>query len=1333
MGRIIGTAGSAPASKPKAPSKPRVVVQPNPDNRAPAPRRPAPAPRVQPNPDQRAPSRPAPSRVAPRSNRSPAPRRPVAPRPVIRTAYSPGPSPDARDVTARSRRVPEFPGVINSPKIPQRQHDQQYAAEVQREARARVASRNLHDNIFGPHPVQGIRRAETRAIGALAALHASNPAAYDRRIHAAGGHGPGHLLGAITPTALTSAIRNADFGGLEVVPSALKESRNALSDIVHLPLMAPQTAYEVTRAALDLTHGDTHRAKSLAQGLASGVIGHLARGDVKGAADYLAKHPIYAALELRGGASLVGRGAGAAARAGALGETAKEIASTKRPDAVLVDAGGTKITERQHGSPDVLVRLAQHLKDRATNNTPKLRDHRLRRRADFESDMAAATARTVRGDEAARLKTARPHERSAREIVGLVSQGIVRPGHIKADLVKEARRLDTVAADRRNFSTSAQFKQNRTTAEAIRTALANPQGFGEAVKAAQENISRVNELEGQAVKLGAGTPERMNRAKLFPAAQAHLGAEHNDAPFRAVREREVNAARALRERVATATETMQRAHDRVQKLVTQHRSDRGKEAHHGPVAAYYVGDHRFTMRQEAIQHAKDNGVPLKQIRRVALTTGEAKRVGEISQARRAYKGAKAELKALHARGDRAHPLVKAYLKAQAERKAAETGGTKSLNVGGARLSNAEIQQAVGGDVAYLPHHTQVRGARAYYQTAFSGRKTVDSSKARTGEAFRIGAHDASYKAVQEHRVRLRGVISRIAEHDQLVHNLSLRGHGGKMFTWDQATKIADNAAEKGGPELVPYRAIPGSYDQARIEAIANKQNPADLPELSKMMDQEFAARLKEPAAGDRTARNVVLLPKEVADRLQEQMAVGRGAGKVGNVAVSAFRTTVLPFSAKWLTGNVVEAGLRLGLVGAGPNALRIGHRLLGEIDKLDHEQALRVKAAITGGLMYGNKALEVKRFAEHFETGAMRRPAQAVGVAAHAPVIKQLGGALRFYRDKVFAFNRALEHNAQVAALGKYAKREMQEMTGSWHKAVTAQQKALADVAKGMLDSKNIHDAAKYVDETLGQYSRFSPAMRRLVQQAAPFLPWYLNSVRFVFWTLPAKHPIKTGLVASAAANLQKDYEASHKGLPPGSLMGDIVTPGGKVLPSSRYTPFGAFGEAFGGGNDALFALVDPLFPQFKSAALATLGLNFAGRAASTPNHENPATLATRATMAVNSLLEAFVPGVAQTRRIEEGGASPYDNSTVVSPKTKPGTKKSLPGALNRMFNPLKAPNIRAGGGNVAPAEQPPAPGGDQPQQQSNDPWDAVYQQQAAQPQQGSDPWDAVYNAMGNR
>jgi hypothetical protein len=619
------------------------------------------------------------------------------------------------------------------------------------------------------------------------------------------------------------------------------------------------------------------------------------------------------------------------------------------------------------------------------------------------------------------------------------------------------------------------------------------------------------------------------------------------------------------------------------------------------------------------------------------------------------------------------------------------------------LPNAAVTKALdGAEVAYLPHHTKQRGARAYYQTAFAGRKNLDSSQKRTGAAFEKGAVDSSYQAVLEHRVRMRGVVNRIAEHDRIIHSISITGpktaknpHG--MMTWDQAEKIASNASDKGA-KLVPYRAVPGSYDRTRMAEIATRQGASEMPGLDKLIESEFANRLKEPAAADRTARNVVLVPEHIVNQLQAQHAVSGAGGKAGNVLADTFRRVVLPFSTKWLTGNIVEAGIRLGAVGAGPNAHRIGRNLLKELDKVDSEQALRVKAALTGGLMFGNRGLTVKRVSEHFEGTAFEKPSAVTTAAGQLPVVKQLGQGFKHYTDAIFAFNRSIEHAAQVAALGKYAKRNMQEMTGSWAKATRAQEKALHDLANGLLDSKNIHDAARYIDQTLGQYSRFSPPMRRFIQQAAPFLPWYVNAVRFVAWTLPAKHPIKTGLFALLAQNLQADFDASHQGLPPGDLRGEVVQGDGTVRPVARYTPFGAFGAILGGGNEQLTALVDPVFPQFKSAALAAFGLNFSGRKAKIAPEDregNEVPGAVRASMAFNALLEAFVPVVGIGKRVREGGATGWDNSTIWDPKTKPGTR--VPGgAANRILNPVRKSPIKAskttGGQGAAPPRAAPQP-----------------------------------------
>jgi hypothetical protein len=509
--------------------------------------------------------------------------------------------------------------------------------------------------------------------------------------------GVGPLSATVNLTAAGSALGAAVAKAAPGITSNSPEAhftRNALSDVAHLPLMVPQTAYEVTRAAADLTGGDSRRAKALAKSFTQGVYGHIARGDWNGLVDYVRQHPVYAALEVRGGPGFAGRGAGAVMRSGALGSAARRAGSTARADLELAGGTGSRVADRQHYSPDVITKALQVAgeKLRGGAGKPVLGDHRLRRRADFESDMAAATSRSVRQDEAHQARAVKP-KGPLHEIVGLITQGIVRPKSVEADLRKEAARLDAEHAKPGNFSTHAQKRQNRATADAIRAVLNSPaalKNVGAAVASGRAHVRAINALEDRAAQLGAITPERAARAKLFPAAQAHLGAEHKGM-----------------------------TRDQGRRVVAKARTD-----------------------LERARGARDHVLARLKAEGVAKPTTHHDYV-QAAQRVKAAKQGMADARSLR-----------------------RSGAVMLRDHKNDPLPNAAIEKAVGEPVAYLPHHTQNRGARAYYQTQFAGRKNLDASKVRTGRAFKIGAADASYNAIVEHRVRLRGVVNRIGEHDR---------------------------------------------------------------------------------------------------------------------------------------------------------------------------------------------------------------------------------------------------------------------------------------------------------------------------------------------------------------------------------------------------------------------------------------------------------------------------------------------------------------------------------------------------------------------------------------
>lgn len=396
----------------------------------------------------------------------------------------------------------------------------------------------------------------------------------------------------------------------------------------------------------------------------------------------------------------------------------------------------------------------------------------------------------------------------------------------------------------------------------------------------------------------------------------------------------------------------------------------------------------------------------------------------------------------------------------------------------------------------------------------------------------------------------------------------------------------------------------------------------------------------------------------------------------------AFRNTVLPFSTKWLAGNVAEAVLRSMVNGVTPVDVVRGARVMRELRGLDEEAWRAADTRLRGGLVYGSAdTLTARRAADDFRGTVLHSPARAVELAGRLPVVRQTVGGLGVYKRAVFAANRGLERAFQQGVIGKQARREAQELTGSWARAVGMQQQVAREVARGLLGTPKQVQFARAVDEVLGKYGRFSPSTRRVVQSYAPFLPWFLNAVRFVGYSLPVKHPVKTALLANVATTLQADIDQLAKDVPPGDLEAAIRRKDGGLVNIARFTPFGAFTA----GPEGLAA---PLLPQIDSAVGILKGNAFTGRPLQMADGQPPSG-GKKLWLALYTLAEGALPGVQIARRIREKGATPFDDSNVLSPKTKPGTARS--GAADRILNPLRPVYLSGGGEGSGVEGLPPA------------------------------------------
>lgn len=1506
MARIIGTAGSAPPANATPKRKPPVV---------------------QPNPDQRVPSKPAPRPPV----RRPVPRGAnvvVRPSPDARDANREARhpsvshvSPDARDVTERSRRVPGsgaelYPTAQGTPTITQRALDRQYAADVQAEMRAtaRREGKAPLPNPFTPHPVAGMLGAERRTVRALGALELSG-----YKPPKPAGHGPGNLLA------------TADFGGLQVIPSAAHVLVHSLHDLGTLAVGPFVGGYELGDAAVTALRGHpgaaTHKLTGLAKGIAE-PFKEQATHPIR----YLSQHPLLSVLNVAGAESALGRTEGALARGvgrkgatgvrGALDEHAHVV---RPPVSMTNDAGQPGLVQRSY-SKDVHRRAIQVSRDRqreplrdAHGNVVTVTDRgrevpvlkssegeqeRLsKRRADFHASRGNMRERAVRDQATKDSKVRGVRGGAAKDIVAMAAEGTITSAkHFEADLrahrARLAGRIQRGESGAEPYRHAGDLEAARNRLALVDKVLASPKAMAQAeriVAEGERHGRQLNAGDAESVAAGLIDPNAAKRAALSVPALEHMGARHFTVEEHQALERDagkaekaaaeaytraktpaeraqaaadLHAAREHRIAVsgrepdgvrthedANARLAVAQAHSKaahaaeetqtrvVQDLVTRHKSERGREAHHGPVAKYEVhktpnaalvdaakqgrasvaarltaidrrmarlgqdyhnaeqlsGMHaaeqvradietlnqarvdafahlqrldrqlgtlrtEHALRSEAIAAAKAAKIPLRQIKRIALTSGEAKRVGEISNARRALGSIKARRRAADKAIVKAQRAVKEN--PRPETKAALRYGENNPfgKPAGGHLPNADIEaflRSRGRDpesVAYLPHRQDVVGARAHHAQARPGQRPVlDAGETRTGEAYRSGVTESSRRLLHDQGVRQKVLLNKAQQLDRLVADHGLRHPAfskaqrgekltpgeqrivdkGGLFTAKEAAEFAQRLERDKGQRLTPMRAMNASLSTATKRLIREDfQGPGGMETLPQHLLNDRIVRPGDTI--DSAARNVVLVPSALVGRLEEHLRPAGHLEKFFQYLNRPFRMAVLP-QPRWLTGNFMEAQVvRLGVKGSGlVNVFGLGvdlmaaRRALSTLDKGTPEMqraAQEIRAQQTGaGLFIGGRGANVHRTAEEVMPQAAQR---AYGrMVSKLPVVGQMTEMTRSAAHWIaaplnayFELNRrAIEAPAQRAAFGHQFREDVQAVTGSWVKSITLSKRAVEDAAQGLVNTPAQHRFMLAQHELLGKYAGFSPRTRAVVQSVAPFLPWALNAARFVYWTMPAHHSALTALLVATNQAVQKDWTQIHSDTPPGDLRDAIPNGKGGWIDLARYTPYGLTEPPARGDVSGLTGF---FVPQAQGVQSAIQGRDPFGNdlrvAPTAANPQGKPSTGQKVGIAANEGLEAMVPYLAQGRRLLEHGETAYANSTILSPKTKPGTSHGMSG-VRRTFDPFRPTYLRAGSREVVVQPK----GGSPRRAASRDPWGHVSTQPAAQTQAAS-PWDLV-------
>jgi hypothetical protein len=543
-------------------------------------------------------------------------------------------------------------------------------------------------------------------------------------------------------------------------------------------------------------------------------------------------------------------------------------------------------------------------------------------------------------------------------------------------------------------------------------------------------------------------------------------------------------------------------------------------------------------------------------------------------------------------------------------------------------------------IAFLTHAPNRRGGRNFWINFFQQRG--EQHETRTGAGTLKGTFDAHPDTLVEQAARLQGLIDadeswRGFLREFGVHDPDRPNQPIELPTLRDAERVRGDIEAVLGRPLKAVRMVPWRGRDAQLRELLNGidaegvdvgRSVADFEQAQTIRDAIGSALKGEDGEGPWT-----LIDEGVADRaFQHQRSLGgSGGARLWQLLNSAFRRTVLSFSTKWLTGNVVEASLRNALVGAGPISWLTGKRLSAAARQFaGDERAMQEFVGRThrGGHYSMAERQHVVRSAEQFENSPLLAPmARALGRFWRTPGPRHLSEAWGWWTRHVFeTVNGTIERQFQIALVGKYARTRLIDRQG-----IRVSQKAIEQAARGLTNTNEQVAMGRFVDRAYGKYGKFGPDERRVIALYTPFVAWWLNAVRFLFDVLPRDHPVLLGLLA-ASTHATEEWRKEHglepfmEGAAPGWLQGSLPLKGEQRLRISRYTPFGAFGSPFE-------TMADQVLPQFSSVLMAARGQDWRGQELKGPGGK-PLSEPDRFWAMFGAFAESTVPLFAQFGRV---------------------------------------------------------------------------------------------------
>jgi hypothetical protein len=424
----------------------------------------------------------------------------------------------------------------------------------------------------------------------------------------------------------------------------------------------------------------------------------------------------------------------------------------------------------------------------------------------------------------------------------------------------------------------------------------------------------------------------------------------------------------------------------------------------------------------------------------------------------------------------------------------------------------------------------------------------------------------------------------------------------------------------------------------------------------------------------------VLVPKAALEQYRYKMGYNKGRlgtigevpglkqfGKLGQTVNRGFRLTALPWSHNLPLMHMAEGITRTALTSGwhAPMDIALDKKVMANMDP--HTVDIVHAQTRHGGIMgMGHRMNEDLHKVQVGDESKLQSRALAPFRA-----YEKLGqGMLKVQRLPLSP--------AERASRGAYFRQTAKELGTN----------DPAKIADAMNDPVRQRDLANWQHRNIGKYANFTAASSKILP-STPFAPWLANAVRLGYDVLPRDHPLLTSAMTNEAHANQKQWDATHAGLPR-SLQNAIPLGPGHWLDVSHWGPLPFTTDSPGE------TLIKLAAPAYSSAALGLIGHDpfykpmqdlhphYAG------GHKQDAVIPGSG-RAVAEALNAFLAGqlgpAQQIARAVEGRGSTLTNASMPlfgQYERKPNSAHNGTGilaGLNKSFNPFAGTYIK--GGNV--------------------------------------------------